>query len=287
MDERIAQLDKTRTQAQDKVRQTQEARDRCAAKLETLTQRIHDFVAQKTVRVDEAADELARAQALHEELSTQVQQVSSKIQQNKKIREQVRHTEKTGAQLAHTYGEIAALAFTTTGKLTGKERVSFETYVQTQWLDRILVAANRRLSIMSEGRYELVRHQGSRDGSGTAQTGLELDVFDSFTGKPRAASSLSGGESFKASLSLALGLSDIVQAHAGGIKLDTMFVDEGFGSLDEESLNLAVRTLHDMTGSHKLVGIISHVDELKHNMERKIVVERGRAGSTLHLEGVI
>lgn len=111
--------------------------------------------------------------------------------------------------------------------------------------------------------------------------------FDSFTGKPRAASSLSGGESFKASLSLALGLSDIVQAHAGGIKLDTIFVDEGFDSLDEESLNLAVRTLHEMTGSHKLVGIISHIDELKHNIERKIVVERGRAGSTLHLEGVI
>ena len=137
---------------------------------------------------------------------------------------------------------------------------------------------------MTENRYELVRHKGERRGGGAAQTGLDLDVLDSFTGKPRDASSLSGGESFKASLALALGLSDVVQAHAGGIELDTMFVDEGFGSLDQESLALTVRVLTGAENSNKLVGIISHVDELRASIDHKIVVERGHSGSTLRIE---
>ncbi len=169
----------------------------------------------------------------------------------------------------------------------GKERITFETYLQARWFDRVLAAANRRLLVMTDGRYELVRHSGQRSGSGAAQSGLDLDVRDSFTGRPRAASSLSGGESFKASLALALGLSDVVQANAGGIELDTMFVDEGFGTLDEESLQLALRTLTELSGSNKLVGIISHVDELRTSIDRKIVVEAGRTGSTLHIEGAV
>ena len=180
------------------------------------------------------------------------------------------------------YGEAAALADTANGNLRGHERVTFETYLQALYFDRVLAAANRRLSAMSSGRYELVRRRSATNLRG--KTGLDLDVRDNYTGKERDAASLSGGESFKASLSLALGLSDVVQARAGGVRLDTMFIDEGFGTLDQESLQLAVKALADLSGSGKLVGVISHVDELKESVERKIVVERTRTGSHIHLD---
>lgn len=134
---------------------------------------------------------------------------------------------------------------------------------------------------MTDGRYLLRRRETA--GNLRSQTGLELDVYDYYTGRLRSVQSLSGGESFKASLSLALGLSDVVQQHAGGIQLDTVFIDEGFGSLDHESLNQAIGILNELAGENRLAGIISHVDELKERIEKKIVVRRGMAGSTLEL----
>ena len=233
----------------------------------------------------ELADRLAQARARRDSLSDDAGAIEARVRHNQEVAERVRKAARAHGDAMERYGQIAALALTAAGRLAGTERVSFEAYLQARWLDRVLVAANRRLSVMTQGRFELVRHEGLRDGAGSAQTGLDLDVNDSFTGKARPASSLSGGESFKASLSLALGLSDVVQARAGGIRLDAMFVDEGFGSLDEESLSLAIRTLTELTGSDKLVGIISHVDELRDSIDRKIVVERGRDGSTLRIEG--
>ena len=209
-------------------------------------------------------------------LRTRQREVSSRINANDRA---ARGIADIGAKLAkgeEWYRELDALARTACGHLTGKDRLSFETFVQTMYFDQVLDAANLRLLTMSNGRYELVRRKETSGGS--AQTGLDLDVFDNTSG------TLSGGESFMASLSLALGLSDVVQQHAGGIQLDTMFIDEGFGTLDQESLQLAIRTLVEQSGPNKLVGIISHVEELKESIDRKIVVTRGRCGSTLRVE---
>ena len=172
--------------------------------------------------------------------------------------------------LENEYRMKKLLSDTASGQLSGKERISLETYVQTAYFDRIIQRANTRLMMMSNGQYELRRRTTS---SGSAQTGLELNVLDHYNGTERDVRSLSGGESFKASLSLALGLSDEIQASAGGIQLDTMFIDEGFGSLDENSLQQALKVLNELTNGDRLIGIISHVAELK-QIEKQIVVEK-------------
>lgn len=162
------------------------------------------------------------------------------------------------------------LSQTANGRLAGKERINLETYVQTAYFDRIIRRANMRLLVMSGGQYELRRRVSF---AGNGQTGLELNVLDHYNGSERDVRSLSGGESFLASLALALGLSDEIQASAGGIQLDTMFVDEGFGTLDEESLQLALKALGDLTQGNRLIGIISHVPELK-KIDKQIIVTK-------------
>ena len=131
---------------------------------------------------------------------------------------------------------------------------------------------------MSSGRYELVRREEAADGR--SQSGLDLDVLDHNNGRTRSVKTLSGGESFIASLSLALGLSEEIQASAGGIRLDTMFVDEGFGSLDEDTLQQAMRALNSLSENNRLIGIISHVAELRRTIDRQIIVRKTRTGGS-------
>ena len=153
-----------------------------------------------------------------------------------------------------------------------------ETYVQMTYFNRIIARANTRLMVMTNAQYELVRQSTAENNR--SQSGLELDVIDHYNGSRRSVKTLSGGESFKASLSLALGLSDEIQASAGGIRLDTMFVDEGFGSLDDESLQQAMRALIGLTESNRLVGIISHISELKEKIDKQIVVTKEKSGGS-------
>ena len=173
------------------------------------------------------------------------------------------------------YKWVRALADTAGGTLGGKRKIELETYVQMAYFDRILRKANLRFLTMSGGQYELKRQE---DGANKKEkAGLDLNVIDHYNGTERSVRTLSGGESFQASLSLALGLSDEIQSYAGGIQLDAMFVDEGFGSLDEESLNQAVKALEGLAGGNCMVGIISHVPELKERIEKKIVVTKNRS----------
>ena len=165
----------------------------------------------------------------------------------------------------------------------GKDRISIETFVLMTYFDRIINRANIRLMRMSYGQYELVRRVESDKGK--AQSGLELDVIDHYNGTVRSVKTLSGGEAFKASLSLALGMSDEIQSSAGGIQVDSMFIDEGFGSLDDESLNQAIGVLQELTAGNKPVGIISHVTELKERIDRQIVVTKQKnSGSTVEIK---
>ncbi|MCQ2089277.1 MAG: SMC family ATPase [Fibrobacter sp.] len=164
------------------------------------------------------------------------------------------------------------LADTANGGLSGREKLMLETYVQTSYFDRIIRHANRRFHLLSNGQYELIRREEASNNR--AQSGLDLNVIDHANGKQREVKTLSGGESFLASLSLALGLADEVQSNAGGIQLDTMFVDEGFGSLDDESLKSAINVLQNLAGDHRLVGIISHVNELENKIDKIVRVEK-------------
>lgn len=191
------------------------------------------------------------------------------------------HIQKQSASLAETEKRwiwVKALSDTANGSLSGKEKVMLETYIQMNYFDRIIARANTRFMIMSGGQYELKRRREADNNR--RQSGLELDVIDHYNGTERSVKTLSGGESFKASLSLALGLSDEIQSSAGGIHLDTMFVDEGFGSLDEESLQQALGALADLTEGNRLVGIISHVGELKTKIDRQIVVTKDKTGGS-------
>ncbi len=166
---------------------------------------------------------------------------------------------------------------------TANGRVELETYIQWAYFDRILYAASRRLMIMSNGQYEL-RRLDLEEIAGNRKSGLDLGIVDHYNGTFRKVQTLSGGESFMASLALALGLSDVIQSAAsdvkGGIQLDTMFVDEGFGSLDDESLQKAIGVLSELSEGNRLIGIISHVSRLKERIDTQIVVTKGRDGGS-------
>ncbi len=181
-------------------------------------------------------------------------------------------------EVEERYRWVKALSDTANGKITAKEKIMLETYIQKTYFDRIINKANSRLLLMTSGQYELRRKEASDNNR--SQSGLELDVKDHYNGTIRSVKTLSGGESFKASLSLALGLSDEIQSSAGGVKLDTMFVDEGFGSLDDESLNQAMNTLMGLTEGNRLVGIISHVAELKQRIDKQIIVTKNKSGGS-------
>ena len=213
-----------------------------------------------------------------QKLQAQHQQLASRLEVNRRMLKSAQAQAKEWQHCSEKRLWLEALADTANGRLTGKDRIMLETYVQMTCFDRVLRHANTRLMVMSGGQYELLRRKEASNRQ--SYSGLELDVLDHYNGTTRSVASLSGGESFKASLSLALGMSDAIQAAAGGVHLDTMFVDEGFGSLDEESLEMALQALSSLSQGHRLVGLISHVGTLKDRIDRRIVVSKQRSGGS-------
>lgn len=203
--------------------------------------------------------------------------VHTRIASNTSCRKNIRSKSAELSQLEEKQKWLRALSDTANGTIKGKEKIMLETYIQTTYFDRIVARANVRLMKMTGGQYDLKRRKTADTMRG--QTGLELDVIDHYNGTERSVKTLSGGESFKASLALALGLSDEVQMSTS-IQLDTLFVDEGFGSLDPESLNQAYNTLAGLTEGNRLVGIISHVAELKERIDKQILVTKEKSGGS-------
>lgn len=223
-------------------------------------------------QIKQLRDQTQHAWQHHAEQLNQLESVAVKIG---RMNEQ-------NAGLAREYAIYGTLSHIANGR--GDSRISLQRFVLSVLLDDVLADATVRLRIMSKGRYQLIRKEDRAKGN--SRSGLDLEVMDEYTGIARPAATLSGGESFMAALSLALGLSDVVQAYAGGIRLDTLFIDEGFGSLDMDSLDLAIRTLLDLQASGRTVGIISHVTELKEQMALRIDVLPSARGSSIQVKGV-
>lgn len=198
----------------------------------------------------------------------------SRIESNKLLVDNISEKRDILKEYDDKYVWLKALSETANGDISGKEKITLETFVQMTYFDSIIRKANIRLLTMSDGQYELVRRSDAE--TLKKNEGLALDVIDHFNASTRSVSTLSGGESFMASLCLALGLSDEIQSSNGGIKLDTMFVDEGFGSLDGEALDRALSALTSLSQGNRLVGIISHVDALCDRIDNKIVITKDR-----------
>ncbi len=221
------------------------------------------------------------ARRREETCETALRDLSVRLESNRRAAGRIAEGLAAHEKLRRSYETALDLDRTANGAATGRQRLNFEQFVQAAYFGEILAQANLRLSDMTDGRYVLLR----RDAASDLRThfGLDIDVLDHYTGRVRDVKSLSGGESFKASLSLALGLSDVVQNRSGGVRIETMFIDEGFGSLDDESRRQAIATLYRLARGNRLVGIISHVSELKEQIDKQVVVRRGMAGSTIQI----
>ncbi len=238
---------------------------------------------QEKVQIDteKLLAEQEKLQSAKESLDAEIFQAGTRLGGNEKIRLSIKKTHKQRQEHERHYLLLSNLSKTASGELAGQQKLAFEQYVQASYFNQIIAEANKRLNNMVNGRYELLRKEDSTNKQ--AQSGLELDVLDNYTGKIRSVKSLSGGESFNASLALALGLSDVIQSHAGGVEIDTMFIDEGFGALDPQALENAITTLTNLSAGNRLIGIISHVTELKEQIDKKVVIKKGVTGSTVEL----
>ncbi|MCH5194746.1 MAG: SMC family ATPase [Oscillospiraceae bacterium] len=233
-------------------------------------QALTDQLTKLTSRRNELTDRQTELTSRQKELTEMQKPIYNRMETNKTASENIRTELEKYKETEKKYVWISDLSDTAGGKLNEQDKVTFETYIQTAYFERIIRYANKRLLEITDGHYEFKRREKAMNKR--SQSGLELNVIDHYNGSERSVASLSGGEGFKASLSLALGLSDEIQASAGGIQLDTLFLDEGFGTLEGNDLDQVMKVLNDLTDGNRLVGIISHVDALKKSIDKQIVV---------------
>lgn len=232
----------------------------------------------QTVDLTETEERIRALKERRQALAEEKEDAAGLLKNHLDARELIEKARRDSGRVMEEYLLYDGLWKTVSGNLRGQVRIDFETYVQRMYFEQILAAANRRFLKLSDGRMKL-KCRPVEEMGWQGHSGLELNVYMMSTGQERDVKTLSGGESFLASLSLALGLSDVVQSQAGAVRLEAMFVDEGFGALDDETRALAIRVLHDLAGDDRMVGIISHVNELKDQIERKLIVTKSSRGS--------
>ncbi len=233
---------------------------------------------EKVFTVDGIALQIERMHKEKDLLSERAAEVSSVCSRNEDACRSLKKLLKERAGIREAKQQMDTLYFTADGKVSGSARIDFQTYIQRQYFKQMIQAANRRLKVMTDGAF-LLQCRELEDLGKQGEAGLDLDVYSMATDRIRDVKTLSGGESFMAALSMALGMADVIQNTAGSVQLDAMFIDEGFGSLDEESRMKAIRILKELAGERRLVGIISHVTELKEQIGRKLMVKKDSGGS--------
>lgn len=245
-----------------------------------LAQAAADADGKSYVNEQELSDEYETMKKLADNIRSEGEIIRNRITANREIIEKITALSESVAGYQKDYNLKKRLYDLVRGT-TGNGKITLEQFVQAAGFDCIIAAANRRLGPMTEGRYELFRKEDSIGKK--SNTFLDLEVLDNYTGKRRPVGNLSGGESFNASLSLALGLSDTVSSNAGGVQMDALFVDEGFGTLDSKSIERALETLISLSGPGKLVGVISHREELAGNITQQILVKKTPKGSNIEI----
>jgi exonuclease SbcC len=267
-----------RTAYETAVKAVSDAEKVCAEKEGKLRQLAEQVSALGDLDIAAETAERTHLTAEKARIAQQLRSLHTRITVNETALGNIKDSSAELAGLEQRYKWLKNLSDTANGKLSDQSKFMLETYIQTAYFDRIIARANQRLRVMSDGQYTLKRRTEYADKK--SQVGLDLDVTDHYNGSDRSVKTLSGGESFKASLALALGLSDEIQCSAGGIQLDTMFVDEGFGSLDENSIEQAIKALSGLSEGSRLVGIISHVQALKQRIDKQIVVTKDKNGGS-------
>lgn len=265
-------------QAEKRIRRHNEQKKSLSDQAEQLRQKLQD---RKRVDLAELEAMQQAAEAQRETAEREEKTLSAHLTLYEDVLKDIREARRQIKRREERWAVIRDLYDCCSGKAGGNRRakLTFEAYVQQYYFKQVVAAANKRLTVLTDGMFTLRCKEEARDR--VRQSGLDLDVLDRSTGQWRDVSTLSGGESFLASLALALGLSDIVQGQSGAIRMEAMFIDEGFGTLDENALRNALQVLSDLSDGKRLIGIISHVHDLEERIDKQIVVSKTLRGSQI------